>query len=130
MGSFGPSGPAGALALAASLVLAGLLEHIQYRLKRTEQSAWWGSNGRDVVNAVALCVVFAGLGLYGFEGPLVLGLAGTLVLALSMVQTGLESHPHARGGSVLAALLLGVPLLVAPLEIAARFDALVRVLVP
>src|SRR6185369_9973962 len=58
-----------ALTFLASVALAGLLERVQYRLRADEGRAWWASNGRDVLNAVALGSVSSGLWIYGFRGP-------------------------------------------------------------
>src|SRR5262244_4423797 len=96
-----------ALGYLVLLALVGLLERVQFRLKADEGRAWWASNGRDVLNAVALGAVSAGLWLQGFRGPLVVCVAGTLVLLLSMVQMRLESRPGSTGWSVGVALALG-----------------------
>ena len=73
-----------ALAFLVSVGVAGLLERVQFRLRANEGRAWWASNGRDVLNAVALGAVSAGLWVYGFRGPLVVCVAGTLVLLMSL----------------------------------------------
>jgi len=119
-----------ALTFLASVGVAGLLERVQYRLRADEGRAWWASNGRDVLNAVALGLVSAGLWVYGFRGPLVLCVAGTLVLLLSMVQMRLESRPRSTLWSVVVALLLGVPVLVAPATVARLLERLVVALGP
>jgi hypothetical protein len=119
-----------ALTFLASVGVAGLLERVQYRLRADEGRAWWASNGRDVLNAVSLGLVSAGLWVYGFRGPLVLCVAGTLVLLLSMVQMRLESRPRSTLWSVVVALLLGVPVLVAPATVARLLERLVVALGP
>ncbi len=119
-----------ALVFLASVGVAGLLERVQYRLRADESRAWWASNGRDVLNAVALGTVSAGLTVYGFHGALVLCMAGTLVLLLSMAQTRLESGPRSTLWSVLVALALGLPVLVAPGVVARFFTGLVVALGP
>ena len=119
-----------ALTFLASVGVAGLLERVQYRLRAEEGRAWWASNGRDVLNAVALGAVSSGLWVYGFRGPLVVCVAGTLVLLLSMAQMRLESRPGSTWWSVGVALALGAPVLVAPAAVARFFQRVVLVLAP
>ncbi|HUM13631.1 MAG TPA: hypothetical protein VLT82_21975 [Myxococcaceae bacterium] len=126
----GDGGAWRALTLLASVGLAGLLERAQYRLRANESRAWWASNGRDVVNAVALGSVSSGLWVYGFRGPLVVCVAGTLVLLLSMSQMRLESRPWSTLWSVVIALALGTPVLVAPGMVARVFERVVVALGP
>jgi hypothetical protein len=117
-----------ALTFLASVGVAGLLERVQYRLRADEGRAWWASNGRDVLNAVALGAVSSGLWTYGFRGPLVVCVAGTLVLLLSMAQMRLESRHHSTWWSVGVALALGFPVLVAPAAVARFFERVVLAL--
>ena len=119
-----------ALTFLASVGVAGLLERVQYRLRAEEGRAWWASNGRDVLNAVALGAVSSGLWVYGFRGPLVVCVAGTLVLLLSMAQMRLESRPGSTWWSVGVALALGAPVLVAPGAVARLFQRVVLLLAP
>lgn len=126
----GEGGSWTALAFLVSVGVAGLLERVQYRLRADEGRAWWASNGRDVLNAVALGSVSSGLWVYGFRGPLVVCVAGTLVLILSMVQMRLETGPRSTLWSVLVALALGAPLLLAPAATARFFERLVVTLGP
>lgn len=119
-----------ALTFLASVGVAGLLERVQYRLRADEGRAWWASNGRDVLNAVALGAVSSGLWVYGFRGPLVVCVAGTLVLLLSMAQMRLESRPGSTWWSVGVALALGAPVLVAPGAVARLFQRVVLLLGP
>ena len=126
----GDGGTWTAVAFLASVGVAGLLERVQYRLRADEGRAWWASNGRDVLNAVALGAVSSGLWVYGFRGPLVVCVAGTLVLLLSMVQMRLESRPGSTGWSVGVALALGAPVLVAPGAVARLFQRVVLALAP
>jgi hypothetical protein len=126
----GDGGTWGAASFLASVGVAGLLERVQYRLRADEGRAWWASNGRDVVNAVALGAVSSGLWVYGFRGPLVVCVAGTLVLVLSMCQMRLESRPGSTLWSVAVALALGLPVLVAPGAVAQFFERLVLALAP
>jgi hypothetical protein len=119
-----------ALTFLVSVGVAGLLERVQFRLRANEGRAWWASNGRDVLNAVALGAVSAGLWVYGFRGPLVVCVAGTLVLLLSMAQMRLESRPGSTWWSVGVALALGAPILVAPAAVARLFQRVLLVLAP
>jgi hypothetical protein len=119
-----------ALGYLALLALAGLLERVQYRLKADEGRAWWASNGRDVLNAVALGAVSAGLWLQGFRGPLVVCVGGTLVLLLSLSQMRLESSPRSTLWSVLGALLLGLPALLDPGAVARLCQDALALLIP
>jgi hypothetical protein len=79
---------------------------------------------------VALGSVSSGLWVYGFRGPLVVCVAGTLVLLLSMTQMRLESRPGSTGWSVAVALALGFPILVAPAAVARLFQRVVLALAP
>jgi hypothetical protein len=126
----GNGGPWTALTFLASVGVAGLLERVQYRLRADEGRAWWASNGRDVLNAVALGSVSSGVWIYGFRGPLVVCVAGTLVLLLSMAQMRLESRQHSTWWSVGVALALGLPILVAPAAVARFFERVVLALAP
>jgi len=119
-----------ALTFLASVALAGLLERVQYRLRADEGRAWWASNGRDVLNAVALGSVSSGLWIYGFRGPLVVCVAGTLVLLLSISQMRFESRRGSSWWSVGVALALGIPVLVAPGRVASVFQRVVLALAP
>ena len=126
----GDGGTLGAATFLVSVGLAGLLERVQYRLRADEGRAWWASNGRDVLNAVALGAVSCGLWVFGFRGPLVVCVAGTLVLVLSICQMRLESRPGSTLWSVAVALALGLPVLVVPGAIARFFERLVLALAP
>jgi hypothetical protein len=126
----GEGGTWTALAYLASVAIAGLLERVQYRLRADEARAWWASNGRDVLNAVALGAVSSGLWIHGFRGPLVVCVAGTLVLLLSICQMRLESRRGSSWWSVGVALALGSPVLVAPGQVARLFQRVVLALAP
>ena len=126
----GEGGTLTAVAFLASVGVAGLLERVQYRLRADEGRAWWASNGRDVVNAVALGAVSSGVWIHGFRGPLVVCVAGTLVLLLSMAQMRLESRPGSTWWSVGVALALGAPILIAPGAVARVFQRVVLALAP
>ena len=126
----GEGSVARALGYLGLLALVGLLERVQYRLKADEGRAWWASNGRDVLNAVALGAVSAGLWLQGFRGPLVVCVGGTVVLFLSLIQMRLETSPHSTLWSVLAALLLGLPALLQPGMVSRAFQEVLATLIP
>ena len=126
----GDGRPWTALTFLTSVGVAGLLERVQFRLRADEGRAWWASNGRDVLNAVALGAVSSGLWVYGFRGPLVVCVAGTLVLLLSMAQMRLESRPGSTWWSVGVALALGLPVLVVPGAVAGFFQRVVIALAP
>ena len=83
-----------------------------------------------MLNAVALGAVSSGLWIHGFRGPLVVCLAGTLVLVLSIFQMRLESRPRSALWSVVIALALGMPVLVAPAGVARGFQQLLLALGP
>ncbi|MFN0061026.1 MAG: hypothetical protein ACKVPX_00710 [Myxococcaceae bacterium] len=100
------------------LLLAALLERLQHRLKADEGAHWWVSNGRDVINAFALAAVAAGLFLLGFHGPLVLLLAGTLVVSLTGLQNLWGNGPGAWLGACLSACTLGAPMVLMPSTVA------------
>lgn len=98
----------------AILCLTAVLERLQYRLRASEQSVWWASNGRDVINTFALGTMVLGLHLLGFRGPVGLLIAGTLMVLLTAVQSSLEKLRHATLLSTLATLGLGAPVLFVP----------------
>jgi len=126
----GEGGTWTALTYLASVAVAGLLERVQYRLRADEARAWWASNGRDVLNAVALGAVSSGLWIHGCRGPLVVCVAGTLVLLLSICQMRFESRRGSSWWSVGVALALGSPVLVAPGQVARLFQRVVLALAP
>ena len=126
----GEGSVARALGYLGLLAVAGLLERVQYRLKADEGRAWWASNGRDVLNLVALGAISAGLWLQGFRGPLVVGVAGTVVVFLSLIQMRLESSSRSTLWSVLAALVLGLPALLRPGAVAQLFQETLAALIP
>jgi hypothetical protein len=111
-----------------ALCLTAYLERLQFRLKATEASTWWASNGRDVVNVGALAAMWVGLRAVGFAGPSSLAIAATLVLVLSVLQPSIGRLPHPRLWSVLVALALGAPVLLAPRAVDGLFQTALRVL--
>jgi hypothetical protein len=105
----------GALVFAAVLVVVALLERLQFRLRATEQKTWWGSNGRDVLNALALGAMALGLKAIGYTGPIALAIAATMVIALSALQGALAKFPRLSSVlSMTAALAIGVPVTLLP----------------
>ena len=102
------------LVFLAILAMVGWLERLQYQLRERDASSWWASNGRDVVNLFALGTLSLGLKVFGFSGPLSFGLAATFVIVLAFLQGQFEKRPRAVLYSVLVALALGLPVLVAP----------------
>ena len=112
------------------LATVGWLERLQYQLRESEASRWWASNGRDVVNLFALGTMSVGLKVIGFAGPLAFGLAATFVILLAFVQGTLEKRAHAVLYSVLTAIVLGVPVLIAPAPLAHGYRAAVNLLFP
>jgi len=112
-----PLSPAREVASLVFLVLLGvtaLLERLQFTLRKTEASTWWASNGRDVLNAVALAVIALGLKGLGFQGPIAWCIDATFVVLLSALQMSVAKHRLAGLWSVLWAVALGLPILVAP----------------
>ena len=112
------------------LGVVGLLERLQYQLRESEASRWWASNGRDVVNLFALATMTFGLFAMGFAGPLAFGLAATFVIVLAFLQGALEKRKNAVLYSVIAALVLGAPVLFAPGRVAIAFHGAVDCLFP
>lgn len=113
-----------------TLFITAALERIQFRLKASENSVWWASNGRDVVNLFALGTMTLGLHAIGFTGPISFTLAATLVVLLSAMQLSFEKRRFAGTLTVGVAMLLGVPVLVAPREVHAVFTRLLLALFP
>lgn len=118
-----PARELGGAVFLGMLVLTAILERLQFQLRATEASVWWASNGRDVVNAFALGAMSLGLYVVGFSGPIALAIAATVVILLSVLQATLEKHRRAVGLSVLAALLLGSPVLLWPRAVHRLFSA-------
>lgn len=97
-----------------ALVLTAFLERIQFRLRATEQNTWWASNGRDVINTVALGLMTFGLYTIGFNGPIALCIASTVVVLLTAAQLSFEKLHRATVLTLALALLLGLPVLLTP----------------
>lgn len=120
----------GAVVFLGMLLLTAVLERLQFQLKAAEASKWWASNGRDVVNAVALGAMAIGLRVIGFTGPIALSIAATLVLVLSAAQTALEKRGGAGLMSAGLALVLGAPVLLAPRAVHELFRSTLELLFP
>lgn len=129
--------PPGARGLATFVFLALLwvvawLERLQHQLRDEEPARWWASNGRDVLNVFALAMMAVGLKVLGFDGPLAFGIAASFVILLSAFQRELAPRPGSGRGpgvrSLVAALLLGAPILIVPAQLAAGYRALVLTL--
>jgi len=114
---------AGAFGYLLTLVVAAVLERLQFKMRATESAHWWASNGRDAINAGALLAMGAGLKVMGFSLPVAFLVAAVLMLGLSLVQTALEHHRHAGMLSVTLALLFGTPVMIfpAPIQDACRW---------
>lgn len=97
-----------------ALVATAFLERFQFRLRATEQNTWWASNGRDVINTVALALMTFGLYMIGFKGPIALCIAATVVVLLTAAQLSFEKLHRATVLTVALALLLGLPVLLTP----------------
>ena len=120
-----------ALALLAAVASSVRLEELGDRLRREEHRAWWASNGRDVINGLALLALGGALILMGFPGPAALAAGGVLTMALTGVGV-VESRLPARWRPRLVALLLGLllvlPVLLFPAEVAGALGRLAEAL--
>ncbi|MFN7133431.1 MAG: hypothetical protein ACK4N5_15230 [Myxococcales bacterium] len=99
-----------ALGLALALVVA--LQHWQTRLKQDESRVWWASNGRDMVNIVALGALVLALWLVGFPPASGLLFGATIILVTHAVENAAAARSVAV--NALLALVIAVPLLFAP----------------
>jgi hypothetical protein len=124
---------AAAVALLAAVAAAVRLEELGDRLRREEHRAWWASNGRDVINAAALLAISGALVLQGFPGPAALVLGGVLTMALTgvcVLEGRLPERARPRLVALALGLLLALPLLLLPGEVAAGLGALAARLFP
>ncbi len=117
-----PSYPAvlGDLAYVAALALFLYLQKMALRLRAEEAETWWASNGRDVVNGLAVITVSCSIWLQGVAPWLALFFGATLTLALSAIHSMLQRlRAQEPWKSVLvAAAVLGAPLVLAPRPVA------------
>ena len=124
---------AAAAALVAAVASTVRLEELGDRLRREEHRAWWASNGRDVINGVALLVIGSALVLLGFPGPAALVSGGLLVLALTgvtVLETRLPERARPRLVALAMGLLLALPFLLFPAQVAGALGALAARLFP
>jgi len=111
------------------LFLTTLLERLQLQLRATESAKWWASNGRDAVNAFAVASMALGLKVIGFTGPMAFLVASTLVLLMSALQPSAQ-RAQSMVLSMALALVLGLPVLVAPKWVHVFFRRMLEVLFP
>jgi hypothetical protein len=109
-----PSRELGIFIFMGMLTLTALLERLQFRLKDSEASVWWASNGRDVVNALALAAMMLGLVAIGFSGPIALAVASTLVIALAALEASLPRRRYSWVLTLAGAWVVGISVLVFP----------------
>ena len=123
--------PVGALILLAALVLFVGCQRLAFRLRDEERRAWWASNGRDVVNALAAVALSFSVWLLGIAPPLALLLGCTLTLALSVIANFLHERMARPWRLMLAvAVVFGAPFVVAPASIASGVADLVASIFP
>jgi hypothetical protein len=125
-----PARVIGDVVFVGMLFLTVLLERLQFQLRVTEPSKWWASNGRDVVNAFALASMAFGLKVIGFTGPMAFLIASTMVLFVSALQSSLSNRQLSTVLSMVAALALGLPVILAPTAVHAFFRKTLEVLFP
>jgi hypothetical protein len=124
---------AAALALLAAVASSVRLEELGDRLRREEHRAWWAGNGRDVINALALLAIAGSLVLMGFPGPAALVAGGVLTMALTgvnVIEGRLPVRAHPRLVALGLGLLLALPVLLFPAEVAGGLGALATRLFP
>lgn len=110
---------AGHFSFCGALALTVAFQRWQYAL-RDDQTAWWASNGRDLINSCCWAALFLSLYLVGFPGPSALLLAATLLLVLNLLEGAILAWPKApfpTALSLLVALSLGVPIILAPRDV-------------
>jgi hypothetical protein len=131
IGGYQPTSEGRVLALAlfsVALVLVAALERLQFRLRATEGALWWASNGRDVLNALAVAVMTFALSMVGFNGPIAFCIAATQMAILSALQTSLGDRRSALLWSVMLAFALGAPVMLAPRAVHEGFQRMLRAL--
>lgn len=122
-----PSYPAflGDLAYVAALALFVYLQKVAVLLREEEDDTWWASNGRDVVNGLAVITVSAAVWLQGIAPHLALLFGASLTLALSSLHAFLL---HGRVADpwrlvLVTAVALGAPLVLVPRPVAEAAQA-------
>lgn len=120
--------PLGTIAFVGLVIVVSYLERLQFRLRRLEGSKWWASNGRDVLNLLALLLMIGALKVIGFTGPLSLCIAATVVIVLSALQMELDKHRHQGLWSLIVGLVLSAPVLAFPAQTDAFFTRAISAL--
>lgn len=119
----------GSALFALSLAVIVYLERLQLLLRADEPSRWWASNGRDVINALAVATMSFGLSGVGFTGPIALAIAATLVIVVSLVEGAFARRPtQLLTAATFTALGLGLFVLLAPHVVHALFVGLIEAL--
>ena len=109
----------GDLAYVAALALFIFLQKVALRLRAEEEETWWASNGRDVVNGLAVVTVSGAIWLQGMAPWMAVFFGATLILALSVLQAFFaRRHPEPWKPLLVAAVLLGAPLVLVPRPLA------------
>lgn len=123
--------PMGALILLAALVLFVGCQRLAFRLRDEEGRAWWASNGRDVVNALAAVALSFSVWLLGIAPPIAILLGCTLTLALSVIANFLHERMARPWRLMLAiAVVFATPFVVAPSAIASGVGDLIEAVFP
>ncbi|MGC4115905.1 MAG: hypothetical protein QM765_15205 [Myxococcales bacterium] len=97
-----------------SLGLAVVLQRWQVGLRRLERYRWWASNGRDVLNLAALCLLAESLRAMGFGGPEALLVAATVLLPLVLLSSLAAGRRGLTAWLSAAATAVGVPVAAVP----------------
>jgi hypothetical protein len=119
--------PLGDLAYVAALALFIYLQRLSLLLRAEEEQTWWASNGRDVVNGAAVVTLSAAIWLQGVAPWLAIFFGGTLILTLTVLHAFLQRrHPQPWKPLVVAAALLGAPLVLAPQPVAEKTASLLQ----
>ncbi len=123
--------PLGDLVFVAALGLFVALQPVASRLRAEERRAWWASNGRDVVNAVAAVSLSSSIWLLGIALPLAIFLGCTLTLTLSVISNFLDEKMERSWRLVLLlAALIGSPFVFAPDTLALGANHLLTAVFP
>jgi hypothetical protein len=130
------TGLAAAAAGAAHLAALALLvwfQELGQRLRREEHRAWWAGTGRDLLNFTGFAAIAGALTGAGFPGPaaVLLGATETLLVfgiyTYASTRTGLA---HPRAWTIGAGVLVCLPALVWPAEVAGALGAAAAALFP